>query len=72
MESHLHFIVQAYRVITPDGAMNDVTTIDLIAASHEVALSKAAVVIPAALKGNTGGYRISQVIEHFGERCERG
>jgi hypothetical protein len=52
--------------------MNDVTTIDLIATSHEAALSKAAAVIPAALKGNTGGYRISQVIEHFGERCERG
>jgi len=61
IDTHLHFIVQSYQSQDHDGTLHDVTTVEIFADHSDAALRRAKQLVPGKK-----GYRVAQVIEHFG------
>lgn len=56
---HLHWIVQAFRNISKEGTLEDVTTVNVEAVDENMAVQRAMVICP-----HRKGYRVSSVTEN--------
>lgn len=59
MEKYLVFVIQAYKLISPDGLLLDNVTLELIATDENSAMQRAKELVK---KDN---YRLSQIIEKY-------